>query len=257
MPNPWDPDVYLAFADHRGRPFYDLLSRVNAAAPRRVVDLGCGPGNLTLSLGKRWPEAAIEAVDSSPEMVEAARERGVDAVVGDISAWSPNPDTEVVLSNAALQWIPGHVELVVRWAGELAAGSWIAFQVPGNFNAPSHEAVREVARRAEFADLLSDLRFSEGKIVETPVRYAEILSDAGCSVDTWETTYTHELVGETPVLDWISGTALTEVKSRLSPEAYQQYRNQLIPLLAEAYPARPDGRTFFPFRRIFVVAQVN
>lgn len=257
MPNPWDVGVYLSFADHRGRPFYDLLSRVNAAAPRRVADLGCGPGNLTLSLGKRWPEAAIEAVDSSPEMVEAARERGVDAVAGDISAWSPKPDTDVVLSNAALQWIPEHVDLVVRWVGELASGSWIAFQVPGNFDEPSHLAVKEVARQAPFANPLRDMPFRDGTIVQTPARYAELLTDAGCTVDAWETTYIHELTGKTPVLDWISGTALTSVKSRLSPEAYQQYRRQLIPLLAEAYPARPDGRTFFPFRRIFVVAQVK
>jgi trans-aconitate 2-methyltransferase len=257
MPNPWDPTVYLAFADHRGRPFFDLLARVNCAEPRRVVDLGCGPGNLTLSLSQRWPDAVIEAVDSSPEMVEAARERGIDATVGTIAAWSPQPDTEVVLSNAALQWVPEHVDLVKRWAGELAPGSWIAFQVPGNFDAPSHVAVREIARRPAFANALSDLRFSEGKIVETPVGYAEILADAGCTVDTWETTYTHELTGATPVLDWISGTALTEVKARLSPEVYQDYREQLIPLLAEAYPPRPDGRTFFPFRRIFVVAQVQ
>ncbi len=257
MPNPWDPDVYLAFADHRGRPFFDLLSRVAAAQPRRVVDLGCGPGNLTVTLGQRWPAAEVEAVDSSPEMVAAAVERGVDAVVGDIGAWSPKPDTDVVVSNAALQWIPDHTELVVRWARELAPGSWIAFQVPGNFDAPSHRAVREVARRAPFANPLSDLRFNEGKIVETPVRYAELLTDAGCTVDTWETTYVHELTGENPVLGWISGTALTEVKSRLSAEAYAQYRHQLIPLLTEAYPPRPDGRTFFPFRRIFVVAQVG
>jgi trans-aconitate 2-methyltransferase len=257
MPNSWDPGVYLAFADHRGRPFYDLLSRVNVAEPRRVVDLGCGPGNLTLSLSQRWPDAVIEAVDSSPEMVAAARERGVDAALGDVTAWSPKPDTDVVLSNAMLQWVPSHVELLVRWAGELAPGSWIAFQVPGNFDAPSHQAVREVARREPFANSLSDLRFSEGKIVETPVRYAEILTGAGCKVDTWETTYIHELAGENPVLGWISGTALTEVKSRLSAQEYQQYEQQLIPLLTEAYPARPGGSTFFPFRRIFVVAQVQ
>jgi trans-aconitate 2-methyltransferase len=257
MSNSWDPTVYLAFADHRGRPFFDLLARVSCAEPRRVVDLGCGPGNLTVSLSQRWPGAVIEAVDSSPEMVEAARGRGIDATVGTIAAWSPQPDTEVVLSNAALQWVPEHVDLVTRWAGELARGSWIAFQVPGNFDAPSHVAVREIARRPAFANALSDLRFSEGKIVETPVHYAEILADAGCTVDTWETTYTHGLTGATPVLDWISGTALTEVKARLSPEAYRDYREQLIPLLAEAYPPRPDGRTFFPFRRIFVVAQVQ
>ena len=153
----WNPDVYLAFADHRGRPFFDLTSRVRAEAPRRVVDLGCGPGNLTVSLSQRWPDAAIEAWDSSPEMVESARERGVDAQVGDVRDWAPRPDTDVVVSNATLQWVPDHAELLIRWAGQLAAGSWIAIQVPGNFDAPSHQAVRELARRGAVGGALAGL----------------------------------------------------------------------------------------------------
>lgn len=253
----WNPEVYLAFADHRGRPFFDLLSRVGASAPRRMVDLGCGPGNLTVTLRQRWPDAVVEAVDSSPEMVAAARERGIDAAVGDLAQWSPKPDTDVVVSNAALQWVPGHAELLVRWAGALAPGSWIAMQVPGNFDAPSHRAVREVASRPEFSDALDGMRFREGHVVETPIGYAEALTGAGCTVDAWETTYIHELSGDDAVLHWISGTALTEVKGRLTDEQFQRYRREIIPLLAEAYPPRPDGRTFFPFRRIFVVAQVR
>jgi trans-aconitate 2-methyltransferase len=253
----WNPDVYLAFADHRGRPFFDLTSRVGAEKPRRVVDLGCGPGNLTVTLSQRWPDAVIEAVDSSPEMVDAARDRGVVAAVGEIPAWSPKPDTDVVISNAALQWVPEHAELMIRWAGELPAGAWIAMQVPGNFDAPSHQAVREIARRQPFANSLGDMPWRDEHVVETPSRYADLLTDAGCRVDAWETTYVHQLTGATPVLDWITGTALTQVKSRLSEEAWQQYRQAIIPLLAEAYPTRPDGTTFFPFRRIFVVAQVG
>ena len=253
----WNPDVYLAFADHRGRPFFDLLSRIGADAPRRVVDLGCGPGNLTVTLKQRWPDAALEALDSSPEMVAAARERGLDAAVGDVTQWAPQSDTDVVVTNAALQWVPEHTALLTRWAAELGSGAWIAMQVPGNFDASSHQAVREVAGRTEFADALQGMRFREGHVVETPVRYAEILSEAGCVVDAWETTYIHELTGETPVLDWISGTALTEVKSRLSEDAWQEYRRQIIPILAESYPVRADGRTWFPFRRVFVVAQVK
>jgi trans-aconitate 2-methyltransferase len=253
----WNPDVYLAFADHRGRPFFDLLSRVNAENPRRVVDLGCGPGNLTLTLGRRWPDAAIEALDSSPEMVEAARERGIDAQVGDVTAWRPKPDTDVVVSNAMLQWVPEHAELLARWAGELDPGSWIAIQVPGNFDAPSHAAVREVASSSRWTESLRDIPFRVGKVVDTPAGYAEMLTGVGCTVDAWETTYIHELTGENPVLEWITGTALTPIKSRLSQDDWQQFRRELIPLLDEAYPARPDGRTFFPFRRVFVVAHVG
>jgi trans-aconitate 2-methyltransferase len=253
----WNPEVYLSFADHRGRPFFDLLGRVGAERPRRVADLGCGPGNLTLALTQRWPDAVVEALDSSPEMVAAARTRGLDAVLGDVTAWVPRPDTDVVVTNAVLQWVPGHVDLLVRWSAELPAGAWIAMQVPGNFDAPSHRAIREVAARSEFADALSGMYFRQGDAVEDAAGYAAAMTGAGCAVDAWETTYIHELTGPTPVLDWIEGTALTEVRSRLDEEAWQQFRRQIIPLLAQSYPARPDGRTFFPFRRIFMVAQVQ
>lgn len=252
----WNPDVYLTFADHRGRPFFDLLSRVGAEAPRRVVDLGCGPGNLTLTLAQRWPDAVVEAWDSSPEMVDAARERGVDAHVGDVREWAPQPDTDVVVSNATLQWVPEHAELLVRWAEQLEAGSWIAMQVPGNFDAPSHQAVRELARSDQWSEPLRDFPFREGQ-VDSPSGYAALLGDVGCTVDAWETTYVHELHGDNPVLEWITGTALTPVRGRLSDEQWEQFRQELIPMLNGAYPVRADGKTFFPFRRIFVVAQVG
>ena len=232
------------------------MSRVAAESPRRVADLGCGPGNLTVSLEQRWPNAVIEAWDNSPEMVEAARGRGVDAHVGDVQMWAPQPDTDVVLSNAVLHWVPGHADLLVRWAGQLSPGSWIAMQVPGNFDAPSHEAVRRLARDDRWSELLRDFPFREGQVGE-PTGYATLLTDAGCRVDAWETTYIHELTGADPVLQWITGTALTPVKSRLDETQWQQFREDLIPMLDEAYPMRPDGTTFFPFRRIFVVAQVN
>jgi trans-aconitate 2-methyltransferase len=189
-------------------------------------------------------------------MVQAARERGVDAHVGDVREWTPRPDTDVVVSNATLQWVPEHAELMVRWAGRLAAGSWIAMQVPGNFDAPSHRAVRELARRELWSEPLRDFPFREGQ-VDDPVGYAALLKVAGCSVDAWETTYIHDLSGENPVLEWITGTALRPVKSRLTEAQWEQFRQELIPMLDAAYPARADGATFFPFRRIFVVAQVG
>ena len=253
----WNPDVYLAFADHRGRPFFDLTSRVAAENPRRVVDLGCGPGNLTATLAERWPDAVIEAWDSSPEMVASARERGVAAQVGDVRSWEPALDTDVVVSNATLQWVPEHRKLLVRWAGALTPGAWIAVQMPGSFDTPSHEAVRTVARREPFANILRDMPFPDSKVVSPAAHYAGWLTDAGCRVDAWETTYIHELTGEHPVLDWMSGTALRPVIDRLSAQAWQQFRQQMIPILDEHYPRRPDGRTFYPFRRVFVVAQVT
>ena len=205
----------------------------------------------------RWPGAVIEAWDSSPEMVAAARARGVDARVGDVRDWAPAPDTDVVVSNATLHWVPGHPQLLVRWAGQLAAGSWIAFQVPGNFDAPSHQAVRELVQQPVWANLLHDLPFEKSEVVQAADGYAGLMADAGCTVDAWETTYVHELTGENPVLEWIRGTALRPVRAALSDAQWEQFRAELIPVLDAAYPVRADGTTFFPFRRIFVVAQVK
>jgi trans-aconitate 2-methyltransferase len=169
----------------------------------------------------------------------------------------PADDTDVVLTNAVLQWVPGHAELLVSWARGLPAGAWLAMQVPGNFDAPSHEAVRTLAGRDEWRDLLDDIPFRGTDVVDTPAGYAGLLTDAGCAVDAWETTYLHTLTGEHPVLDWITGTALTAVRSRLDDRQWQRFREELIPLLAAAYPARADGTTYFPFRRVFVVARVG
>ncbi|MET9231283.1 trans-aconitate 2-methyltransferase [Lentzea sp. NPDC003310] len=245
----WDPAQYLAFADHRARPFYELVGRVRAEEPRRVVDVGCGPGNLTTSLSTRWPSAVIEAFDSSPEMVEAAREAGVDARVDDVTTWEPLPDTDVVVSNAVLQWVSEHPSIVSKWLGVLPGGAWLAFQVPGNFAGPSHRLVREVAGSA-----LAHV-FRAEKPVLDPVEYADLLGDCS-TVDVWETTYVQRLSGPDPVLEWVTGTALRPVRAALSSTDWEAYVAELAPRLREAYPQRADGTTWFPFRRIFAVAQV-
>jgi trans-aconitate 2-methyltransferase len=253
----WDPTTYLTFADHRGRPFRDLVARVGAEQPRRVVDLGCGPGNQTITLADRWPGADIEGIDSSPEMVAAARELGVAARVGDVNDWSPAPDTDVVLTNAVLQWVPGHTELLRRWAGQLPSGAWLAMQVPGNFGAPSHALIRQQVESAPWRGVLSDVVLREEDAVSTPRQYADLLTDSGCQVDAWETTYTQLLSGENPVLDWVIGTALRPIKAALADDRWQAFVAELAPAMRAAYPTRPDGTTWFDFRRVFVVARVS
>jgi trans-aconitate 2-methyltransferase len=249
----WDPAKYLSFADHRSRPFHELVARVGADAPRRVADLGCGPGNLTTTLADRWPDAVLEAFDSSPEMVAAARERGLDASLADVATWAPAPDTDVVISNAVLHWVPGHPELLVRWCGELPAGAWLAVQVPGNFAGPSHSLVRDLVASAWHAELAHVL--SDPAPVLDPVGYAELLAGAGCEVDAWETTYVQRLEGPDAVLEWISGTALRPIRAALDDDRWAAFRADLAPLLREVYPERADGTTWFPFRRVFVVAR--
>ena len=252
----WDPQKYLAFDDHRSRPFFDLISRISVEAPRRVVDLGCGPGHLTLALARRWPAAALEASDSSPEMVSAARERGIDATVLDVREWRPAADTDVVVTNAVLQWVPGHDELLARWVEQLPSGAWLALQVPGNFDAPSHVRTRELAASDAWRDRLDSVVLREEDAVLAPAGYAGLLSDAGCEVDAWETTYVQRLTGDDPVLEWITGTALRPIRDALPDDDWQRFRAELAPTLRAEYPRRADGTTWFPFRRVFAVARV-
>ncbi|MFC0528454.1 trans-aconitate 2-methyltransferase [Phytohabitans kaempferiae] len=251
----WDPATYLRFGDERARPFFDLLSRVGATAPRAVVDLGCGPGNLTAEFAKRWPEARIRGVDSSPEMIgRAAAAYPMDFEVGDLRDWTPEADTDVVVSNAALQWVPGHEALLARWAGALPAGAWLAVQVPGNFDVPSHLALRELSVEAGLGDIVR-----EAPVLE-PAGYADLLAGAGCAVDAWEATYLHRLPvvpgADHPVLTWMDGTALRPMRARLRAEAWQVFRDTLGKRLAEVYPVRGTVVSF-PFRRIFVVARTQ
>jgi trans-aconitate 2-methyltransferase len=247
----WDPALYLGFDDHRSRPFRDLLARVGATSPRRVVDLGCGPGHLTAVLAARWPGSRITAVDSSPEMVAAARERGVAAERGDVVDWTPSPDTDVVITNAVLQWVPSHPRLLPRWLAALPQGAWFAMQVPGNFGAPSHALTRELLAEPRWR---GSVEVPGEKATPEPAEYAELLAAHAADVDVWETTYLHRLTGEDPVLQWISGTALRPVRDALPSDDYAAFRAELAPRLRAAYPMRPDGSTWFPFRRIFAVA---
>lgn len=250
----WDPGKYLMFDDHRGRPFDELVARIRVDAPRRVADLGCGPGNLTETLAKRWPAATIEAFDSSPEMVAAARERGLLASVADVVDWHPAPDTDVAVSNAVLQWVPEHPALLRRWVDELPTGAWLAMQVPGNFSAPSHAIVRELAGSARWRSRLDGVLRPEDAVLD-PADYATLLADAGCAVDAWETTYVQRLTGPDAILEWITGTALRPVKAALPEAGWQDFRAELAPRLRAVYPPRADGTTWFPFRRVFAVAQ--
>jgi len=255
----WDPAVYHRFGNERSRPFFDLAGRIGAEKPRSVVDLGCGPGELTATLAARWPEARVTGLDSSPEMIAKARslDTTVEFAVADLREWQPGPETDVVITNAALQWVEGHEALIARWARALPSGAWFAMQVPGNFDAPSHRALRAIARSAPYADTVGEI--VREAPVDDPTGYAALLTAAGAAVDAWETTYVHllpEVAGaDHPVLRWMEGTALRPVRAALDDAAWHDFRAALGARLAAEYPAR-NGFVAFPFRRIFAVATI-
>lgn len=258
----WDPGTYLRYGDERSRPFFDLVERIGADRPRAVVDLGCGPGTLTCTLADRWPHARVSGVDSSPEMIAQAVAQGsrVDYRVADVRDWQPAPDVDVVVSNAALQWVPGHEELLIRWANQLPAGAWLAVGVPANFDAPSHRALRAVASEPWWAPHLASLQ--RDAPVRTAAGYAELLVSAGCAVDAWETSYLHLLTArpgaDHPVLSWMEGTVLRPIHTALAGDegAWLAFRTELGRRLGEAYPVR-DNLVYFPFQRVFFVARTG
>ena len=248
----WDAAQYLRFGGERARPFFDLIAQVGAEDPRYVADLGCGPGTLTAMLARRWPQARIVGVDNSPEMIAAAKAdfASDEFVLGDVRDWEPERPPDVLVCNAVLQWIPDHHDLLVRWAGLLAPGGWLAFQLPGNFDQPSHVIVREMAGSPRWRDLLQDAELN--RQAGDPQEYAELLARPGYEVDAWETSYLHILQGENPVLEWTKGTTLRPVLSALDDEQAAGFLREYGQRLRQAYDHRSFG-TMFPFRRVFTV----
>ena len=260
----WDPTAYGRFATERSRPLADLVAQVRSDTPQVVVDLGCGHGPATLSLAQLWPTARVVGVDASEAMLESARELDRDGrvewVQSDLRQWDPaslGQAPDVLVTNSTLQWVPGHLDLLDAWVAALSEGGWLALQVPGNFDAPSHRLMRETAEHHERAGELTaalDL-----PAVGEPATYLRYLSRLDCEVDAWETTYLHVLdpdsEDDNPVLTWVTATGLRPVLDILTDEDERAaFVEPYAEHLAEAYPRTPAG-VLFPFRRVFAVAR--
>ena len=250
----WDPGRYLAYADERGRPFADLLARVGAVDPVDVVDLGCGPGHLTRLLAEVWPTARVRGLDNSPAMVEAARRDvpEVDFELADLRDWvARGEQVDVVVSNATLQWLPDHLELLPALAGRLHPGGWLAVQVPANFDEPSHTIRTELAAQDPYAAHTRGVAVPDSN---PPAAYLDVLARAGLEADVWETTYLHVLTGDDPVFTWVSGTGAGPTLQALPDDLRPEFETEFRTRLRAAYPQRDYG-VVLPFRRIFAVGR--
>ena len=255
----WDPTQYLKFAGERLRPAVDLLARVPLVAPATVVDLGCGAGNLTPLIQQRWPQARHIGVDSSATMLAKARQDypAAEFIEADIGAWRPQSHlgapVDLIYSNAALHWLDGHDALIPGLLDGLRPGGWLAIQMPRNFAAPSHQCIVDTIELGPWrAQLEPHLR---RRPVAEPAAYWRLLHDRCAALEIWETDYLQVLSGANPVAEYTKGTWLKQFLDRLDEPARSAFEADYRNRVAAHYPREADGRTLFPFRRLFILAQ--
>ncbi len=251
----WDPAQYLKFAGERLRPALDLLARVPLEAPATVVDLGCGAGNLAPMIFARWPGTQLTGVDGSPEMLAKARAEHPQAqfVRADIGAWRPARPVDLIFSNAALHWLEGHERLVPALLEALAPGGVLAVQMPRNFNAPSHTAIVETIEQGPWRARLEP--FLRREPVAAPGFYWRLLERRAAELQVWETEYLQVLSGDNPVAEYTKGTWLKQFLDRLEGAERAAFEADYRARVLAWYPPENDGRTLFPFRRLFLVAR--
>jgi len=246
----WNPRQYLKFAEERSRPCRDLAARVEVAAPRRIIDLGCGPGNSAEVLAARWPNAAITGLDSSSAMIDAARAASPqwEWRIGDLAAWAAGDECfDVVFSNAALQWVGDHAAVFPQLLSQVSDGGALAVQVPGNYTSPQHRLMREVAKRFE-------LQVREWQTFDLDFYY-DALAPHASRLDLWATEYLHVLPNVEAVVEWYKGTGMRPYLDALPDEAARErFLSKYLEGLREIYKPQGDGMVLFPFRRIFIVA---
>lgn len=250
----WNPTQYLRYGSERLRPALDLIARIQVEPPESVYDLGCGTGAITRILKERWPGATVTGVDSSAAMLERTTDVGTGDhwQHSDLNDWQPESPADVIYSNAALHWLDGHEQLFPRLMDAIKPGGVLAVQMPENFSAPSHTAIAATVREGQWRERLAP--FQREQPVAEPFFYYDLLSSASSSIDMWETTYIHILEGENPVVEWTMGTMLRPLLDNLSAEEGSRFLRSYTEKVAAAYPYRADGKTVFPFKRLFIIA---
>ena len=251
----WNPGQYNRFRDERSQPFYDLVALVQPISGGRAIDLGCGTGELTRVLHERVGARTTIGLDNSETMLEKSALFAGDGLtfkLGTILRFAPRKPFDLVFSNAALQWVPGHEALFGRLAAAISPGGQLAVQVPANHDHPSHLAAHELAAREPYRSELGG--YTRQVPVLEPEGYARLLHELGFERQSVRlSVYAHLLDCRDDVVEWVRGTLLTDYQQRLPAGLFGQFLADYTALLAERLP---DERPFFyPFKRLLLWAR--
>ena len=254
----WNPALYGRYEDERTRPAAELLARVPLSGATLAVDLGCGPGNSTELVARRFPDAELLGIDNSEAMLAAARTRLPAArfEAGDIARWTPAADAppDLIYANAALQWVPDHEALIPRLFAALAPGGVLAIQMPDNRAEPTHRLMREVAAEPAWREAIGDADRLRTELLPL-AGYYDLLSRDAAAVDVWHTIYQHPLASPEAIVEWVRATGLKPFIDRLTPALRTSYLAEYERRVDAAYPPRADGRRLLAFPRLFIVAR--
>lgn len=251
----WSPGDYLAFADERSRPAMDLLAHVPLTVPALVYDLGCGPGNSTELLARRYPQAGIVGVDNSPAMLTAARAALPTArfIEADLATWRPPLAADLLFSNATYQWVPDHLSILADLLRGAKAGAVVAVQMPDNLDESSHRLMREAASDGPWLEDLKEA-ISARAALPPPSAYYRALKPLCARLDIWHTVYYHPLNGAAAVVEWVKSTGLRPFLAPLSEARQREFLADYQERIAAAYPLMGDGKVLLRFPRLFLVA---
>jgi trans-aconitate 2-methyltransferase len=251
----WSAEQYLKFEDERTRPSRDLLAQVPLSAPRKAVDIGCGPGNSTELLVQRWPQAEIMGIDTSADMLAQARKRlpKQTFVEANIAHWVPPANTDLLFANAIFQWVPEHLKQLERLLGALPSGGVLAVQMPDNLDEPSHAMMREVAHTGPWRATLADAARARD-VLPKPGAYYDALRPLSARIEIWHTIYNHVLDNAEAIVEWVKGTGLKPFVDPLEPADRKEFIREYTARVAAAYLPQVDRKVLLRFPRLFVVA---
>jgi trans-aconitate 2-methyltransferase len=259
----WDADLYSQFLQERTRPALELIMRVPLApqAVSKAIDLGCGPGNSSQIVKKRFAQAAVLGVDNSVEMLEQARRDHPDIsfALGDIGkfeSFESKDGYDLIFSNAALHWVEDHQSLLPQLFEALKPGGCLAIQMPNNHNEETHKAMRTTALLGKSQGLWqADLTAVRQEVpVLSAEQYYEILLPLANHIDIWQTRYYHVMDGAQGVAKWLSGTGMRPFLAPLDTNEQGCFLKLYCDEINRTLPPRSDGKTLMPFPRLFVVA---